>query len=63
MHLFNCISSFVDAALCGVVMYNYIKIKDVKATQPIPDSLPDRITKVQLIILVNDAAPSGVVLI
>ncbi|CAF2219178.1 unnamed protein product [Brassica rapa] len=32
-------------ALCGVVMYNYIKIKDVKATQPITDSLPDRITK------------------
>ncbi|KAG2305129.1 hypothetical protein Bca52824_033780 [Brassica carinata] len=32
-------------ALVGVVMYNYIKIKDVKATQPITDSLPDRITK------------------
>ncbi|KAG2250350.1 hypothetical protein Bca52824_080486 [Brassica carinata] len=36
---------FYDAALVGVVMYNYIKIKDVKATQPITDSLPDRITK------------------
>ncbi|ANM59785.1 nodulin MtN21 /EamA-like transporter family protein [Arabidopsis thaliana] len=32
-------------ALCGVVMYNYIKIKDVKAIQPTTDSLPDRITK------------------
>ncbi|EFH67679.1 F21D18.5 [Arabidopsis lyrata subsp. lyrata] len=32
-------------ALCGVVMYNYIKIKDVKAIQPTSDSLPDRITK------------------
>lgn len=39
----------MDAALCGVVMYNYIKIKDVKATQPITDSLPDRITKVESI--------------
>ncbi|KAJ4886804.1 putative sugar phosphate/phosphate translocator [Raphanus sativus] len=32
-------------ALCGVVMYNYIKVKDVKASQPIADSLPDRINK------------------
>ena len=59
--LYNFISTFVDAALCGVVMYNYIKIKDVKATQPITDSLPDRITKVQSINLFNDAALCGVV--
>ncbi|KAJ4869788.1 putative sugar phosphate/phosphate translocator [Raphanus sativus] len=32
-------------ALCGVVMYNYIKVKDVKASQPTVDSLPDRINK------------------
>ncbi|KAL0651124.1 hypothetical protein Bca4012_093815 [Brassica carinata] len=29
----------------GVVMYNYIKVKDVKASQPTADSLPDRINK------------------
>ncbi|KAF2558822.1 hypothetical protein F2Q68_00017491 [Brassica cretica] len=33
-------------ALCGVVMYNYIKVKDVKASQLTADSLPDRINKV-----------------
>lgn len=51
MCIVSFISSFVfyDAALCGVVIYNYIKIKDVKATQPIADSLPDRITKVESI--------------
>ncbi|MFS7938323.1 putative sugar phosphate transporter domain-containing protein [Helianthus anomalus] len=32
-------------ALCGVVMYNYIKVKDVKASQLPPDSLPERMTK------------------
>jgi hypothetical protein len=31
-------------ALVGVVMYNYIKIRDVGATQP-PESLPERNTK------------------
>jgi len=31
-------------ALVGVVMYNYIKVKDVRATQP-PESLPERNTK------------------
>jgi hypothetical protein len=41
-------------ALCGVVMYNYIKIKDVKAIQPTTDSLPDRITKVQAINLFTE---------
>ncbi|XP_071723766.1 probable sugar phosphate/phosphate translocator At3g17430 [Rutidosis leptorrhynchoides] len=30
-------------ALVGVVMYNYIKVKDVKASQP--ESLPERMTK------------------
>lgn len=35
-----------DTALCGVVMYNYIKVRDVKASQPTADSLPDRINKV-----------------
>lgn len=33
------------AALCGVVMYNYLKVKDVRASQLAPDSLPDRIAK------------------
>ncbi|XVE82363.1 hypothetical protein DITRI_Ditri15bG0142400 [Diplodiscus trichospermus] len=32
-------------ALSGVVMYNYIKIKDVRATQLPSDSIPERLTK------------------
>ncbi|GLT91419.1 hypothetical protein SLE2022_093070 [Rubroshorea leprosula] len=32
-------------ALCGVVMYNYIKVRDVRASQPSSDSLPERMTK------------------
>ncbi|KAJ7980469.1 Sugar phosphate transporter domain containing protein [Quillaja saponaria] len=32
-------------ALCGVVMYNYIKVKDVRASQSPAENLPDRITK------------------
>lgn len=32
-------------ALVGVVMYNYIKIRDVGASQP-AESLPERNTKV-----------------
>ncbi|XP_076951152.1 putative sugar phosphate/phosphate translocator At3g17430 [Bidens hawaiensis] len=32
-------------ALCGVVMYNYIKVKDVKASQLPTDSLPERMNK------------------
>ncbi|KDP28002.1 hypothetical protein JCGZ_19082 [Jatropha curcas] len=31
-------------ALCGVVMYNYIKVKDVRASQ-LPEAIPERITK------------------
>ncbi|KAG8658957.1 probable sugar phosphate/phosphate translocator At1g48230 isoform X1 [Manihot esculenta] len=31
-------------ALCGVVMYNYIKVKDVRASQ-LPETIPERITK------------------
>ncbi|KAL0367853.1 UNVERIFIED_CONTAM: putative sugar phosphate/phosphate translocator [Sesamum radiatum] len=31
-------------ALCGVVLYNYLKVKEVRASQ-IPESIPDRITK------------------
>jgi hypothetical protein len=34
------------AALCGVVMYNYIKVRDVRASQITAESIPDRITKV-----------------
>jgi len=37
---------FFPAALCGVVMYNYIKVRDVRASQNPVESLPDRITKV-----------------
>jgi hypothetical protein len=33
------------AALCGVVMYNYIKVKDVRAQQSV-EGLPERMTKV-----------------
>ncbi|KAL4398359.1 hypothetical protein AHAS_Ahas01G0284000 [Arachis hypogaea] len=32
-------------ALCGVVMYNYIKVKDVRASQQPTEIIPDRITK------------------
>ncbi|PNY06600.1 putative sugar phosphate/phosphate translocator [Trifolium pratense] len=32
-------------ALCGVVMYNYIKVRDVRASQITAESIPDRITK------------------
>ncbi|CAI8610852.1 unnamed protein product [Vicia faba] len=32
-------------ALCGVVMYNYIKVRDVRASQLTAESIPDRITK------------------
>lgn len=38
------------AALCGVVMYNYIKVKDVRASSQLPvESIPDRIAKVSII--------------
>ncbi|XP_008782537.1 probable sugar phosphate/phosphate translocator At3g17430 isoform X2 [Phoenix dactylifera] len=33
-------------ALCGVVMYNYLKVKDVRASNQLPaDSIPERSTK------------------
>jgi len=32
-------------ALCGVVMYNYLKVKDVRASQLPLDSIPERIAK------------------
>lgn len=32
-------------ALCGVVMYNYIKVKDVRASQLSAESIPERLTK------------------
>ncbi|XAR56937.1 hypothetical protein NMG60_11024908 [Bertholletia excelsa] len=32
-------------ALCGVVMYNYLKVKDVHASQPHSDNIPERIAK------------------
>ncbi|KAG1335399.1 putative sugar phosphate/phosphate translocator [Cocos nucifera] len=33
-------------ALCGVVMYNYLKVKDVRASNQLPsDSIPERATK------------------
>ncbi|XWS53448.1 hypothetical protein CRYUN_Cryun10bG0002200 [Craigia yunnanensis] len=32
-------------ALCGVVMYNYIKVKDGRTSQLPSDSIPERITK------------------
>ncbi|XWS08426.1 hypothetical protein CRYUN_Cryun40dG0001500 [Craigia yunnanensis] len=32
-------------ALCGVVMYNYIKVKDGRASQLPSDSIPERLTK------------------
>lgn len=41
-------SSF-RAALCGVVMYNYIKVKDTRASQLPPESLPERMAKVSIL--------------
>ncbi|MED6162360.1 hypothetical protein PIB30_069751 [Stylosanthes scabra] len=38
-------SVFTSAALCGVVMYNYIKVKDVRASQQPTEIIPERITK------------------
>ncbi|PSR97847.1 Sugar phosphate/phosphate translocator like [Actinidia chinensis var. chinensis] len=32
-------------ALCGVVMYNYLKVKDVRASQLPTDGIPERIAK------------------
>lgn len=32
-------------ALCGVVIYNYLKIKDGRASTSLPESLPERVTK------------------
>ncbi|XP_038723873.1 probable sugar phosphate/phosphate translocator At3g17430 isoform X2 [Tripterygium wilfordii] len=32
-------------ALCGVVMYNYLKVKDVRASQLPPESIPERNAK------------------
>ncbi|GKU96105.1 hypothetical protein SLEP1_g9379 [Rubroshorea leprosula] len=32
-------------ALCGVVMYNYIKVRDVRASQLPSESIQERITK------------------
>ncbi|KAG2407363.1 sugar phosphate/phosphate translocator [Vigna angularis] len=32
-------------ALCGVVMYNYIKVRDVRASQSPAEIIPDRMTK------------------
>ncbi|KAG7018545.1 putative sugar phosphate/phosphate translocator [Cucurbita argyrosperma subsp. argyrosperma] len=32
-------------ALCGVLMYNYLKVKDVRASQLSSESIPDRIIK------------------
>ncbi|MBA0705282.1 hypothetical protein Golax_017486, partial [Gossypium laxum] len=36
-------------ALCGVVMYNYIKVKDGRTPQLPSDSIPERLTKVSLL--------------
>lgn len=40
------------AALCGVVIYNYIKVRDVRSSQLPPESIPERMTKVGIIELV-----------
>lgn len=36
----------LTAALCGVVMYNYLKVKDARVLQHLPESIPERISKV-----------------
>lgn len=42
-------SCSLSTALCGVVMYNYIKVKDVRASQLPAESLPERIAKVGIL--------------
>lgn len=37
------------AAICGVVMYNYLKVKDVRASQLPIDNLAERAAKVSII--------------
>ncbi|CAN1281840.1 Probable sugar phosphate/phosphate translocator At3g17430 [Linum perenne] len=32
-------------ALCGVVMYNYLKVRDVRASSQLPETVPERLTK------------------
>ncbi|XP_043720616.1 probable sugar phosphate/phosphate translocator At3g17430 [Telopea speciosissima] len=32
-------------ALCGVIMYNYLKVKDVRASQSLAESIPERASK------------------
>ncbi|TVU45501.1 hypothetical protein EJB05_04990, partial [Eragrostis curvula] len=39
------IASILCVALSGVVLYNYLKMKDVKANQLPADNTPDRVTK------------------
>jgi len=39
-------SHILPAALCGVVMYNYIKVRDVRASQSPAEIIPERMTKV-----------------
>ncbi|CAI0626046.1 unnamed protein product [Linum tenue] len=33
-------------ALCGVVMYNYLKVRDVRASSQLPEAAPERMVKV-----------------
>jgi hypothetical protein len=41
----------VCSALSGVVMYNYLKVKDVKASNPLPtDALPVKVNIPQLVL-------------
>lgn len=47
----NCSKTFLFAvALCGVVMYNYIKVKDVRASQAPSDGIVERMAKVSFVI-------------
>ncbi|GMP57244.1 hypothetical protein CsSME_00021410 [Camellia sinensis var. sinensis] len=39
------VNYLLSAALCGVVMYNYLKVKDVRASQVPADGIPERIAK------------------
>ncbi|CAN0855132.1 Probable sugar phosphate/phosphate translocator At3g17430 [Linum grandiflorum] len=32
-------------ALCGVVMYNYLKVREVRASSQLPETVPERLTK------------------
>lgn len=40
---------FFLTAICGVLMYNYLKVKDVRASQPPIEGIAERTAKVDIL--------------